>query len=117
MAVAPLAVLLALLAGSWIYCLLVVIAARRYLAVQPPPLESPEPVSILKPLAGAEPDLEDNLRSFFEQDYGEFEILAAVREATDPALAVFERLAAEYRHIPTRAMVTGEPPWPIVSTG
>ncbi len=112
MAVAPLAVLLALLAGSWIYCLLVVIAARRYLAVQPPPLESPEPVSILKPLAGAEPDLEDNLRSFFEQDYGEFEILAAVREATDPALAVFERLAAEYRHIPTRAMVTGEPPWP-----
>ena len=33
------------------------------------------PLTLLKPLAGAEPDLEAHLASFFEQDYPEFEIL------------------------------------------
>ena len=33
------------------------------------------PVSLFKPLHGAEPDLESRLASFFEQDYPEYEIL------------------------------------------
>ena len=112
MAFLPVAVLLALLAGSFVYCLLVIVAALRYLAVKPSPLETGEPVSILKPLAGADEGLEANLRSFFEQDYPEFEILCAVRQADDPALAVFERLRNEYPNIPARSIITGEAPYP-----
>lgn len=112
MALAPLAILLALVAGSLVYCVLAIVAAGRYLAVRPPALEDPVPISILKPLAGADEGLEDNLRSFFEQDYPEFEILCAVRDAGDPALAVFEKLKAEYPAVPARSIVTGEPPYP-----
>ncbi len=106
------ALLVALLAGSLVYCVLTVVAARRYLAVRPPALERAEPISVLKPLAGAEPDLERNLRSFFEQDYPEFEILFAVRRADDPARGVAAELQRRYPGVPSRLIVTGEPPYP-----
>ena len=44
--------LLALLAGSLVYSVLAMVAARRYLAVRPPELRTAEAVSVLKPLAG-----------------------------------------------------------------
>ena len=108
----PSIILLALLAGALVYSGLTVIAALRYLAVQPPELKSAEPISILKPLAGLDADLESNLRTFFEQDYPAFEILFAVREPDDPAVPVVEKLRQEYPNIPSRLLITGEPPYP-----
>jgi len=108
----PTIILLALLAGSLVYAGLTVIAALRYLAVRPPELRSPESVSILKPLAGLDADLESNLRTFFEQEYPAFEILFAVREPDDPAVAVVEKLRQEYPNVPSRLLITGEPPYP-----
>jgi ceramide glucosyltransferase len=106
-----------LLAGSVAYSLLVIAAARRYGAMRASGLSaaSPayqEPVSILKPLAGLDLGLESNLRSFFRQDYPEFEILFAVRESGDPAVAVVEKLQREYPEIHTRLLIIGEPPYP-----
>lgn len=104
--------LLTLLGGSLVYSALVILAAFRYLMVQPPELAQTEPVSILKPLAGLDLGLESNLRTFFEQDYERFEILFTAREASDPAVAVVEKLRQEYPHVPARLIVTGEPPYP-----
>jgi ceramide glucosyltransferase len=101
-----------LLTGSWVFCVLTVIAVRRYLAVIPPPLRQTEPISVLKPLDGLDEGLEENLRSFFEQDYPFFELLFAAREASDPAFAVVQRLSASYPNVPVRTFVTGEPPYP-----
>ncbi len=70
------------------------------------------PVSVLKPVHGAEMRLKENLESFFRQDYPEFEILFAADEADDPALPVVRELCARFPHIPTRILVTGKPPWP-----
>ncbi len=106
------ATLLALLAGAVVYSLLAVVAAHRYLAVTGPAASSFEPISILKPLAGADLDLESNLRTFFEQDYPAFELLFAVREPGDPAVGVVEKLRREYARIPAQLLVTGEPPYP-----
>ena len=100
-----------LLAGALVYSVLAMVAARRYLAVRPPALRQPEPVSILKPLAGLDLDLESNLRTFFEQDYPDFEILFAVRDAADPAAEVAARLSKAYPHVPSRILITGEPPY------
>jgi ceramide glucosyltransferase len=103
--------LLALVAGSLVYCVLTVIAAVKYSSVRPVKTGSAPPISVLKPLAGVDEGLEENLRSFFEQHYPRFEILFAVRSASDPAIAVADRLRAAYPAIPSRLIVTGEPPY------
>ena len=104
--------LLALLSASLAYCVLAIVAAVRYRRIRPPQSGEPVSISILKPLAGAEDGLEENLRSFFAQRYPSFEILFAVRSADDPAIAVVERLQACYPAVPSRLIVTGEPPYP-----
>jgi ceramide glucosyltransferase len=54
------------------------------------------PISVLKPLAGAEPLLEEALASFCRQDYPEFQIVCGARDAADPALTIARRLAARF---------------------
>ncbi len=103
--------LLALVAGSLVYCGLMVVAVRRYVSVRPPSLHSFEPVSILKPLHGADEGLEENLRSFFTQDYPAFELLFALRDPGDPAIAIVEKLRHEVPAIPVRLILTGPPPY------
>ena len=107
------AALLAVVAGSIVYSLLTMVAARRYLGqANRLPHHPGEPLSVLKPLSGAEDQLEQNLRTFFLQQYDNFEILFAVRRADDPAVAVVEKLRAEYPSVPVRLILTGEPPYP-----
>jgi ceramide glucosyltransferase len=69
------------------------------------------PISLIKPLCGAEPELEQCLASFFKQDYPEYEILFAVRHTGDPAVPVIERLRQRYPNIPVQLILTGEPPY------
>lgn len=101
-----------ILCGSIVYSFLQIAAALRYLAQKPPALRQTEPISILKPLAGLDLDLESNLRTFFEQDYPTFEILFALRNTSDPAAAVVSKLQEEYPKIRSRLLITGEPPYP-----
>src|ERR1700687_3089033 len=100
-------ILLLVLCGAIIYSLLQIVAALRYLAVRPPVLVSTEPVSILKPLAGLDLDLESNLRTFFQQDYPAFEILFAVRSEADPAAEVVARLQAGDPKTPSPLILYG----------
>lgn len=100
------------LVGAIVYSGMQIVAAQRYLSVRSPALQSVVPISILKPLSGMDLGLESNLQTFFEQDYPAFEILFAVRNENDPAAAVVSRLQKEYSHVPSRLVVTGEPPYP-----
>ncbi|HET7586561.1 MAG TPA: bacteriohopanetetrol glucosamine biosynthesis glycosyltransferase HpnI [Gammaproteobacteria bacterium] len=61
----------------------------------PKPVRSRPPVTILKPLCGAEDGLYESLRSCCEQDYPEFQIVFGVRRETDPAVPIVRRLQAE----------------------
>ena len=54
------------------------------------------PLSVLKPLCGDEPRLYECLQSFCNQDYPEFQIVFGVRDSSDPAVAVVERLKREF---------------------
>jgi ceramide glucosyltransferase len=70
------------------------------------------PLSLLKPLHGAEPDLEANLATFFEQDYPAYEILFCARDVDDAGLEAARRVAARYPQIQTRFLSTGgQPPY------
>ena len=75
-------------------------------------LKSLPPVSIFKPVHGLEARLEENLRSFFEQDYPEFEIFIGARTPDDPSMTVARKLQAEYPHVKCRLMFSGPPAWP-----
>ena len=107
------AIFATLLAGSLAYCILIVVASRRYLSVASPVAGPTPPISLLKPLCGHDEGLEDNLRSFFAQDYPVFEVLFAVHRADDPAVAVAEKIRNEYAgRVETRLVVTGDSPVP-----
>jgi ceramide glucosyltransferase len=100
-----------LVAGTVVYCFLALWAVWRYQSVPAPKPEGFAPISVLKPLNGADGDLAPNLRSFFGQIYpGEFEMVFAVAREDDPALAVVRAVEAESPHVPSRILVVGEPP-------
>jgi ceramide glucosyltransferase len=57
------------------------------------------PVTILKPLCGAEPGLYENLRSFCNQTYPRFQIVFGVADSADPAVDVVQRLRREFTDV------------------
>jgi len=63
------------------------------------------PVTLLKPLCGAEPGLYEHLRAFCQQDYPEYQIIFGVRDPADPACAVVERLIEEFPSLPIDVVV------------
>jgi ceramide glucosyltransferase len=101
---------------STVFLLLVILAAHRFRHARRPPVVSDPaklpPVSILKPLHGLEPQLEENLESFFRQNYPCFEVIFGARDASDPALQVVQSLQTRYPQIKSDIVVSGEPPWP-----
>jgi len=54
------------------------------------------PVSVLKPVTGEDGNLRENLLSFINQDYPEFEIIIGIQSPTDPALKLVEELKEQY---------------------
>lgn len=63
------------------------------------------PISVLKPLKGLEPGLEANLRSSFEQDYPEFELIFCVADSDDPVLPLIGSLLDQYPQVQARLHV------------
>ena len=72
------------------------LAVRRIFARPPRQGRTRPPISILKPLCGADHDLAENLCSFCRQDYPDFQVVFGVRDRADPAVATVERLMAEF---------------------
>jgi ceramide glucosyltransferase len=97
--------------GGLSYYLLAIFSTRRLEKTRPrllpDNLDFPS-FSLLKPLCGVEPGLEENLESFFLQDYPSFEILFAVTDQNDPAVAIVEQLRERFSNIPTQLILTGE---------
>jgi ceramide glucosyltransferase len=66
-------------------------------------------VSLLKPIKGLEENLEQCLRSFFEQDYpGAIEIVFASAYRDDPGVQVARRVAKDYPLMRARFVMTDE---------
>lgn len=82
-------------------------------------------VSLLKPLHGAEAELETNLVNFYTQDYmrhveaqglgssvrgvSRVEVLFCARHEDDAGLAIARRVAAKFPQVTTRFLTSGEP--------
>jgi ceramide glucosyltransferase len=120
-----LAILIAVVAAigtlsSTVFLVLAIIGARRFhlLARGQKSFESALSdgqlpfVSVLKPLHGMEPQLEENIESFFAQDYPDFELLFAADSDNDPALLLAREVAARHPGRQAAFLSNGEPPWP-----
>ncbi len=86
------------------------LAARRF-ADSTSSLSLP-PVTIFKPLHGMEARLEDNLESFFRQDYPVFEIIFGAREANDAGLQIAQCVGKRHPQIKSHVVVSGPPTFP-----
>src|SRR3954469_13932802 len=103
--------------ASTVFLVLALLAARRHAirmqaARQRHSENATPPVSVLKPVHGMEPRLRENLESFFQQDYPQFELLFCARTTDDAALELVREISARYPHLPVRILASGEPPWP-----
>ncbi len=77
---------------------------RRSPAVAATPLPA---VTVLKPLHGDEPLLEDALASFCTQDYPKLQIVFGVQSRTDPAIALVARLRDRFPDVEIDLVVNG----------
>jgi len=74
------------------------LAFRRFCGL-PLKLDAPFeliPVSILKPIKGADPGLRENLEGFFNLDYPQYELIFSIADREDPAREIVESLIAQY---------------------
>lgn len=112
---AIIAVLCVMTLGSFVYgCLALFSVTQKIQSVKKTPaapLTNFPPLSLLKPLRGAEPELENYLATFFQQAYPAYEILFAVRVPDDPAVAVVENLRQRFPHISVQMLIVGQPPY------
>ncbi|HST75742.1 MAG TPA: bacteriohopanetetrol glucosamine biosynthesis glycosyltransferase HpnI [Acetobacteraceae bacterium] len=69
---------------------------HRFARRHPPALLARPPVSVLRPLHGNEPLLEEALASVCAQDYPTFQVVFGVQNPADPALDVVRRLRARF---------------------
>lgn len=63
------------------------------------------PVSILKPLKGTDPEIDESFRSHCHQDYPEYEIIFGVSDLDDPAVASVEQLKKEFPDRPIQLVI------------
>ena len=82
---------------AWAYLIGSTVAALRFARRRVTLPAEQRPVSVLKPLHGAEPGLCENLRSFVDQDYSEMQIVFGVRHGADAALPVARELIGNRR--------------------
>jgi ceramide glucosyltransferase len=87
-----------LAALSMTYSVIACLAVRKPIIRAEDATEYRPPVTILKPLCGAEPETYACLRSFCDQRYPRFQIVFGVSAATDPSVGIVERLRREFPH-------------------
>ncbi len=88
--------------GYYVLCLW---SARRFLSQRHADAAFAPPVSLLKPLNGADPQAYENLRSHCLQDYAEFEIIFGVNNSNDAVIPLVERLMRDFPNRTIRLVV------------
>ncbi len=67
------------------------------------------PITLLKPLYGDEPLLEQALDSVCGQDYPDFQVVFGVQDVSDPAIAVVQLMQRRYPHIEIDLVIDATP--------
>src|SRR5450631_4748405 len=65
------------------------------------------PVTILKPLCGAEEETYECLRSFCDQRYPKFQVVFGIADPADPAIAIAQQLQVEFPECDVQIVIDG----------
>ena len=100
--------------ASTVYCFLALRAAHNFKrqAGEAPEAPFSEPLSVLKPVHGEDAELESNLKTFFEQDYPDFELIFCARTLEDDALKLVRAIITALPECSRRILAGGKPLWP-----
>lgn len=98
----------ALALGALAFQALCLLGAWDFRRQKRPAMAAAPPVSILKPLKGADPEMYESFRSHCGQEYAQYEILFGVNDPNDEALSYVERLKQEFPRVPIRAVVCSD---------
>ena len=93
------AIAVCLSVASIAYCLLCIWAGvkfTRWRAASAPANADLPPVSVLKPVKGADPKMYEALRSHCSQEYPDYEILVGISSPDDPGAEIVRKLIAEF---------------------
>jgi ceramide glucosyltransferase len=103
-------VVLLLAAGPLVYYALATVAALRFFRGERGRKLSDfsPPVSVLKPVRGLDFGSHQNFASFCRQEYPDYEILFAVNDEHDPAVAVIRQIIGEFPERRIRLLVGAE---------
>ena len=99
---------------SSIYCLMVAAAAARFglrkRRDERAVADFLPPLSVLKPIHGVEPGMEQNFESFFTQEYpAPYELLFCARHDSDPGLQLARAVGSRYPQVAAQYVTCGEP--------
>lgn len=88
-------------AGHCVFCIWSAVRFASRSRIPASSLTDLPPVSILKPLKGADPEMYESFRSHCMQNYPGYEILFGLSDPNDPAAALVQKLQSEF---PQRAI-------------
>ncbi|HTZ72216.1 MAG TPA: bacteriohopanetetrol glucosamine biosynthesis glycosyltransferase HpnI [Acetobacteraceae bacterium] len=104
---APVAFAAGMATTGIVQTLLGLAGVRRFVTARAPQAGSLPPVTILKPLHGAEPLLAEALETFFRQEYPVLQLVFGVQRGDDPAASVARALMVKYPHVDAALVVDG----------
>lgn len=85
--------------GYLMFSLIAVESFNRKRKLIDKPTDFHPAVTLLKPIYGLDPEMEENLRSFCQQDYPDYQIIFGLQDKNDPAIPVVEKIASEFKNI------------------
>jgi len=91
---------LVLVVPSTVYYGIGIYAAIAFFAKQVPP--NPDfqpPVTVIKPICGLDQDTYQNFASCCQQNYPQYQIIFAVRDSADPAIAIVEQIQKDFPQV------------------
>jgi ceramide glucosyltransferase len=91
------------------YCAVALFAIFRFTARPSTLADGSASVTILKPIAGLEVELFENLSSFCDQDAHVFQVIFGVAQADDPAIEVIRRVIERFPQHDLALVVGGRP--------
>ncbi|BAY21065.1 putative glycosyl transferase, group 2 family protein [Calothrix sp. NIES-2100] len=106
MSIIKLLLLILCLAAIFFYCYSIYAAIAFFTQPQTIDPAFHPPVTILKPICGVDRDAEENLASFCQQDYPEYQIIFAVRDRQDPAIVVIEKIIQQFPDVDIQLLVS-----------